>query len=70
MSVCLAGKAPPRSQYMTDVLREAEKLQALGACGCNPDMEVRLLPPSCARSQQQRPGSWFSLGMCFSFFKR
>lgn len=66
--VCLTGKAPPRSQYIIDLLREVEELQAPGACGYNLDM--RLLPPSCARSQQQRHGFCLSLGLCFSFFKR
>lgn len=40
VSVCLAGKAPPRSQYTTDLLREVEKLQAPGACGCNLDRDA------------------------------
>lgn len=55
---------------MRGLRREVEKFQASAACGYNLDMEVCLLPPSCSRSQQQRPGSWVSLGMCFSFFKR
>lgn len=51
MSVCLAGKAPPGSQYMTDVLREVEKLQAPGACGCNPDGSAPSVTVVCPKTR-------------------